>query len=933
MNLNFLQQYKVGLGLVLLTWLVFFSPIISGQYTYFLDDLKIIYYPIEALYAQAQHAWELPVWANEFGFGQPLIAWGQLGFFTPLHLIMRALYIPPLPLLQISVVSYFLLGSIGMFVFLIKRKFHEAAAALGAVLFAYCGFNIGHLNHVNFYTSTMVLPWLLLAIHACIEKTTPQRATTLALVATAIIVSGQPQVVLYVFIVAAIIALAMFIQRPGVRTVSWTIYAGILAFLLSSFALLPLQEFLPDTERSAGLPKTELFEFSYPPYETITLVLPYFFGDHANYFGPKGFQELAAYLGIIPLMLAGVALSCWRSHTWERIAGIVLALVGGILVLGKYSFLYTYLVENNYITSIGVVGRFVFFFDIGILILAVLGLHDLLTIKKVKIGQRMFHALFALLFPILLIAIPFGIYMSGEEKIQERFYLLFTFQSIFWWAIGLGIAATLFVIVARFSSLLFVRIRTWTLPLLSAMTLVVYGWGYNPVVPASSAYTPSPFIQDLQQYRDETGLPARLYAAEHLPVEGNPHVKVTLSDYISPHFTVIQPLIVHNEGLRCLVVPIQADSQEESKLTITIREGIDGAIHHTQEISSKEAYENTDQEICFEPLSKEKQNTLTMTLSSEEETNMKVFVTESENDASNVYFLRVKNPTPLQLTHSLKPLSIQYIPQFPSATDTESALLMRHIQALGGASSARWIGALSIRPYREFVDTFFANDSDAFDGDGVHALTRNKNLVDMTGITHFTQLLEYGQTNDPMLAKGYELVREADTGTSLIRLYKNPNAYPKAFVVPEAEFVAANDEIRFRLRDQSYDPKAIVYVSGPMPPKLLPTDPATPLISSTKILSYTNTRVDIEVTSSKDAFLVLTDSTTPQWHTFIDDVPALQLSANSIFKAAQIPSGKHVVSFRYESKAIRTAQYLTLLGVILTIIGYAYHPLRNLAKK
>src|SRR3989344_5442085 len=212
--------------------------------------------------------------------------------------------------------------------------------------------------------------------------------------------------------------------------------------------------------------------------------------------------------------------------------------------------------------------------------------------------------------------------------------------------------------------------------------------------------------------------------------------------------------------------------------------------------------------------------------------------------------------------------------------------MVRHIQAVAGASSARWIGALSLKPYREFVDSFLANDSEAFDGDGLHALTRNKKLVDMIGITHFTQLLDYGQTNDPMLTQGYELVREADTGESLIRLYKNPDAYPKAYIVPKGEFVAADDEIRFRLRDPLYDPRAVVYISGSTPP-IETTPSSTPLIASATITNYTNIRVDIETTSDRDAFLVLTDSSSNEWQTFIDNVPALPLKANSIFKTIQ----------------------------------------------
>lgn len=932
MNLTFFKQHAVGLSLIAITWLIFFFPIISGRYVYFLDDLKIIYYPLETVYAQFQHDWQIPIWANEFGFGQPLLAWGQLGFFTPLHIVMRALFIPPLTLLQLSVASYFLIGSVGMFVFLLRRNVHQAAAAMGAVLFAYCGFNIGHLNHVNFYTSTMLLPLLLVAIDSCIQKVTLRKATTLALLATAIIVSGQPQVVLYVFVAAFVIGLMMFIGKPGAKVIGWTVYAGILAFLLSSFALFPLREFLPETDRAAGLPLTELFEFSYPPYDTITLILPYFFGDHSNYFGPKGFQELAAYLGIIPLMLAGAALFSWKTHRLERIASMLLIAGGSVLVLGKYSVVYIYLVEHGFITSIGVVGRFVFFFDVGMVLLAAIGLHDLLSIQKEKIWKTAVRLLCAIALPVLLVAVPFGIHMSADKEIQERFHFLFTIDNIFWLLIGIGAIATIAVSVTRSSSAKIHHIRIWALPVIAAVTLICYGWDYNPKVLRSQAHNFSPFIQDLTQYKEETKLPARLYAAEHLPVQGNPHVKVTLSDPISPKFSITQPLSIHREGLRCLIVPIQADSEKPSTLTFTIRKGLDGPIYYEKDIYSQDVYKNVDHELCFPPLSKENQNGLTLSLTSKEETNMKVFVTASESDEADAYFLRVQNPTPVQLARSKKPLSMKYTPQFPLVNDAESSLMMRHIQATAGASSARWIGALSIRPYREFIDSFFANDSDAFDGDGTHALTRNKKLVDMTGITHFTQLIEYGQTNDPMLSQGYELIREADTGDSLIRLYKNPTAYPKAYVVPNGEFIASNDEVRFRLRDPLYNPKELVFLSGPKPPQELSKDNSKALVSSATILSYEDTRVDIQVTSNKDAFLVLADATTPQWHTFIDDTPASQLRANSLFKVAQIPSGTHTVSFRYESPAINMAKNFTIAGLILTVFGYAYPLFRRLKK-
>lgn len=926
------KEHIIGLSIILVTWAIFFLPIISGAYTYYLDDLKIIYYPIETLYAKAQHAWQLPLWSNELGFGQPLLAWGQLGFFTPLHILLRALFVPPLALLQVSVVLYFLIGSIGAYAFLLRRNLHIAAATLGALVFAYCGFNVGHLNHVNFYTSTMLLPWLLLAIDSLIRSSTIKRATTLALVASAIIVSGQPQVIFYTFSIAVIISLGIFAKNIKIRSLLGIGYAIIVSFLVSSFALLPLQEFLPSTERAGGLPMTELFEFSYPPFETITLVLPYFFGDHANYFGPKGFQELAAYVGIIPIILAGMALYSWKTHRGERTAGIILVLVGAILALGKYSPVYTYLVENHFITSIGVVGRFVFFFDVGIVLLAAVGLHDLLLTQKNDF-KRYLSLIPGYIFPILLIVVPFGIYASQNPEAQQRLSLLFNAQTLSWWAIIIGIISPAVILFTQLHTLQYKKATPWVLPILAAGTLLLYGWGYNPVVPSERAFTSSPFVEELAEYREKTGLPARIYAADRLPVTGNPRVEVSLSDRISPLFTVLQPLIIARDNVNCLIIPIQSDAPEENSMKVTISTGLTGKIWHEQEISLGDAFITTNQRVCFSEIPKEARENLMLSFSSEEQTNMQVFVTPSKGENANLSFVRVKNPNADQLERSKKPLSVQYTTQSPKVSDSETALMMRHIQAVAGASSARWIGALSIRPYRQFIDSFFANDSDPFDGDGIHALTRNKKLVDMVGITHFAQALEYGQTNDAMITPGYNLVKAPTTGDPIIRLYENKAAYPKAFVVPKWEFVPADDEIRFKLRDPLFNPKELAYVTGPVPPPLSPNTNSEAISSSANITHYTDTRVDIEVTTNKEALLIVSDSTTPEWHAFIDGKPALQLRANSLFKAALVPPGTHMVSFQYKSPAIELSKTLTILGIIIAIGGYAFEPIQRRIKR
>ena len=605
---------------------------------------------------------------------------------------------------------------------------------------------------------------------------------------------------------------------------------------------------------------------------------------------------------------------------------------GILLALGKYFSVYTYLVENHYITSIGVVGRFVYFFDIGIVLLSSIGLHDTLTMKKTSWQRKTLSCIFGYVFVCILIVLPFWIYAYSEPSALVKLIELFNTHTVSFLLIVLGTLLPGIVMCTGFSRPKINMLRIWILPVCAATTLLFYGWNFNPRVPAHTAYTPSPFVADLMEYREKTGFPARLYAAEHLPVTGNPGAERKLTDFISPLFSVVQKLEQREDMFECFILPIHADSAEKSEMTVIMRSGLDGKVWQEQTVTSEEVFKYSKKQFCLSDIPVPERNNLYITFQSDTNTNMKVFVSPSKSEGEEVYFIRVQSPTAEQLARSKKKFSVEYTPLFLHTVDKESQLMVRHIQAVAGSSSARWIGALSLKPYRSFIDSFFANDSDAFDGDGVHALTRNKKLVDMSGITHFIQLLDYGQTNDPMIDAGYTLEDEADTGQSRLRLYANPQAYPKAFIVPNGQFVAADDEVRYHLKNTPYDPQTSVFISGSAPPKENASSPL-PFTSSATITQYTNTRVDITTTASTQAYVVLTDSSSLQWQTFIDDQVVPTYRANSVFKAAQIPSGTHVVSFRYVSPAIEKSKILTSIGILLALTGATWSQVHLLVSR
>jgi hypothetical protein len=66
-----------------------------------------------------------------------------------------------------------------------------------------------------------------------------------------------------------------------------------------------------------------------------------------------------------------------------------------------------------------------------------------------------------------------------------------------------------------------------------------------------------------------------------------------------------------------------------------------------------------------------------------------------------------------------------------------------------------------------------------------------------------------------------------------------------------------------------------------------------------KLKSYRNTEVEIEVDSARAGFVVLNDVWHPWWFGSVDGKPADILRANVLFRAIEVPAGRHTVRFEF----------------------------------
>ncbi|HXK60071.1 MAG TPA: YfhO family protein [Acidobacteriota bacterium] len=131
--------------------------------------------------------------------------------------------------------------------------------------------------------------------------------------------------------------------------------------------------------------------------------------------------------------------------------------------------------------------------------------------------------------------------------------------------------------------------------------------------------------------------------------------------------------------------------------------------------------------------------------------------------------------------------------------------------------------------------------------------------------------------------------------------YRLANALPRAFLIS-----TGSDRKGLTLDDY-------LDVSRPLEDKALIRP------GQVRITRYQADRVELQVEAEQAARLVLLDSYYPGWRVFVNDQPGTVARFAEVFRAVDIPAGKHQVVFFYDPNSFRYGLALTLVTVIVWI--------------
>lgn len=316
-------------------------------------DLILENYAWKSFVLRAIENRELPLWDPNTFAGHPFLANGQHSALYPLSLVF---YVLPL-WRAYGVFVWLQLGLAGVFAYLLARVLGTGrlAGLVAGITFQFSGFMVVSVVHPMVIAGASWLPMILAMVELVVQQRPAfGRPTTLpwmvlgALALGCQMLAGHAENTYFVLLVTGAFAAwrlsTSFLagkrgnQRFGGvgRKAVWLCAMVVLGLALGAVQFVPLYEVVVGSfrggEGSASL--DQVLSWAYPWRRLITFGIPNFFGNpsHHSYYdlfegrtmpacsfpdgqyidwGIKNYVEGGAYLGLLPMLLAIVAVASW----------------------------------------------------------------------------------------------------------------------------------------------------------------------------------------------------------------------------------------------------------------------------------------------------------------------------------------------------------------------------------------------------------------------------------------------------------------------------------------------------------------------------------------------------------------------------------------------------------------------------------------------
>jgi hypothetical protein len=347
--------------------LAFYYPLVFLGRALVDYDAFVYFYPQRVFLAHSLLAGQVPLWDPYLFLGVPFLANPQTAVLYPpswLFLIgpVQAVYAAQL------VLHAFLAA---FFTYLLARRAFGVmplAALVGGLAYAFGGFAVGQVGHLNQISAAAWLPAVLLAYD---RFATTRRVYWVALGALALamqLLAGHPQETYMTLIVLGVFGAVRAPWRSA-RQLAWCAIGGaslcLLGADLAAAQLLPTLELAPLSIRGDGVNWPDAVAGSLPAYLSVRALLPPYWVSAPN-------TEFLGYVGVTPIVLGLLAVMLGRSR--PVLFGVTISCIGLFLALGENNPFYAWVFSAvPGFDTFRVPARWLLLWQFGLAILAGLG--------------------------------------------------------------------------------------------------------------------------------------------------------------------------------------------------------------------------------------------------------------------------------------------------------------------------------------------------------------------------------------------------------------------------------------------------------------------------------------------------------------------------------------------------------------------------------
>ncbi|MFA5404832.1 MAG: YfhO family protein [Ignavibacteria bacterium] len=168
------------------------------------------------------------------------------------------------------------------------------------------------------------------------------------------------------------------------------------------------------------------------------------------------------------------------------------------------------------------------------------------------------------------------------------------------------------------------------------------------------------------------------------------------------------------------------------------------------------------------------------------------------------------------------------------------------------------------------------------------------------------------------------------------KFYVNRTYLPKAMMFYDAKYFEEKDSVALKnyMSGNEFDHHKTIVIETNKKDFILPVikDSILPK-SEVKILNYDLNSISVEVESSENGFLFLSEVYYPAWKAYIDGKSTELYRADYCERAIYLEKGKHTVLFNYESDTFKTGLSVSLPMLFIWLLGTIFFTFTYMRKK